>query len=311
MRKNYFSGLAAFFLLSAVSMLVSCSDGSMVSSSRSGESEVKVGTLRISTGDKSRSLDVSSIKSARIVISGTGIEGDLSCEVGITGGKNNDDEDIVIENVPTGANRVISVYARDEDGKELFGGAIRNVKNIGAGLNTCSVTKATTALGNVFYQIAGKPFVILGVASWNIIKCFGYAVWNFGSGYNLINGKYTGGLWTFPNYEKTKARAEVAKEENRIQYYPQYHLPFTNNPIYVEKYDRDISVTMLEDGKIEEIVPVESYEVDNSLSVKRSAAADAASTAAITGLIGTVITIPISAISWVGGIVAGVAVNFM
>lgn len=68
---------------------------------------------------------------------------------------------------------------------------------------------------------------------------------------------------------------------------------------------------MLEDGKTEEIVPVESYEVDNSLSVKRSAAADAASTAAITGLIGTVITIPISAISWVGGIVAGVAVNFM
>ncbi len=136
----------------------------MVSSSRSGESEGKVGTVRISTGDKSRSLDVSSIKSARVVISGTGIEGELSCEVGITGGKNNADEDIVIENVPTGANRVISVYARDEDGKELFGGAIRNVKNIGAGLNTCSVTKATTALGNVFYYLKELGYPISSVA---------------------------------------------------------------------------------------------------------------------------------------------------
>ncbi len=156
----------------------------------------------------------------------------------------------------------------------------------------------------IFYSIVGKPFVIAGVTAWNLIKCAGYALINFGGGYNATTGKANGKLWYMPSYKKAKEKAVVAREANKIQYYPEYHLPFTNNTIVVDKYDRDITVLSVEDGEI--ITPIEHQELNNTMEVSRSAAADAASTAAVAGMIGTAVTIPVSVATWVGGAVVGV-----
>ncbi|MBQ9622794.1 MAG: hypothetical protein IJR39_05595 [Treponema sp.] len=158
----------------------------------------------------------------------------------------------------------------------------------------------------IFYQFAGKPFVIAGATAWNLIKCAGYACINFIGGYNAANGNIDGTIWMIPSWSKSKEKAELAKEENKVQVYPEYHIPFTNNHIVVEKYNQDISVVALSQENSEIITPVERHEYDNSMSVERSAKADAASTAAFAGLIGTAVTIPVSAVSWVGGAAAGI-----
>lgn len=163
----------------------------------------------------------------------------------------------------------------------------------------------------ITYSIIGKPFVVAGVTAWNVVKCAGYALINFAGGYNTATGSSSGRLWMLPSYKKSKEKAETAKEANKIPYYPEYHMPFTNNHIIVEKFDRDISVLSLADENAEEIVPIERYEYDNTMSVERSASADAASTAAVAGLIGTGVTIPVSVVTWVGGAAAGIYIDIM
>lgn len=159
----------------------------------------------------------------------------------------------------------------------------------------------------IAYSIIGKPFVLLGTSTWNILKCVGYAFINFSGGYNLASGnaKGEGAIWKMPSYKKSKQKAAEAKEANRIKHYPEYHLPFTNNHITVDKYDRNIDVEALLSEDAEKIAVVEHYEYDNSKSVSLSAKADAASTSAMAGLVGTVVTIPVSAVTWVGGAVFG------
>jgi len=157
----------------------------------------------------------------------------------------------------------------------------------------------------IFYQIAGKPFVIAGVTAWNILKCAGYAFINFGGGYNAATGNSGGGkLWYMPSWKKAKEKSAKAREENRIKHYPEYHLPFTNNTIVVDKYDRDITVLSKEDGEV--ITPIEHMELANTMEVTLSAKADAAATAAVAGAIGTGVTIPVSVATWIGGAVTGV-----
>lgn len=154
----------------------------------------------------------------------------------------------------------------------------------------------------ITYSILGKPFVILGTSCWQILKCIGYAFINFSGGYSAATGGDA--YWKMPSYLKSKQKAQEAKAANAIQHYPEYHLPFTDNKIIVETYDKNINVVSLEDES-ELIVPIEKYEYDNTMSVSRAAKADAASTAATAGLIGTIITIPISGLTWVFGAVFG------
>lgn len=168
------------------------------------------------------------------------------------------------------------------------------------------IVKSTPNQSYIVYQFAGKPFVIAGAAAWNILKCAGYACINFIGGYNAASGNVNGMLWMLPSWKKSKEKAEAAKEANKVKYYPEYHIPFTNNHIIIEKYDRDISVVAVAGEDAEIITPIERYEYDQSISVERSAAADAASTAAFAGMVGTAVTIPVSVITWVGGAATGI-----
>ena len=153
--------------------------------SDSDDKDALFGSLVVSTGN-GRALDVSSIKYARVVVSGPGIESDLSTTVEVSGGKNSGD--ITIENIPAGRNRIVSVYARDENGDELFGGAIRNLVDIGGSVNSCYVTSDTTALGNVFFYLnefdrdlsstTGANYVSKDVEFKELKKKIQYDVWD-------------------------------------------------------------------------------------------------------------------------------------
>lgn len=129
--------------------------------SDSDDKDAIFGSLVVSTGN-GRALDVSSIKYARVVVSGPGIESDLSTTVEVSGGKNSGD--ITIENIPAGRNRIVSVYARDENGDELFGGAIRNLVDIRGSVNSCYVTSDTTALGNVFFYLNELDYLVTSIS---------------------------------------------------------------------------------------------------------------------------------------------------
>lgn len=160
----------------------------------------------------------------------------------------------------------------------------------------------------IAYSALGKPFVILGSAVWNVIKCVGYAFINFSGGYNLVSGKHNENapVWMLPSYKKSRQKAAEAKEANKIQHYPEYHLPFTDNHIEVDKYDRTIGVEALLSEDAEKIAVVEHHEYDNTISVSLSSKADAASVAASAGLVGTAVTLPVSVATWVGGAAFGI-----
>ncbi len=157
----------------------------------------------------------------------------------------------------------------------------------------------------IMYQIMGKPFVILGTASWNILKCVGYALINFTGGYNAVAGKSNAAYWKLPSYKKAKEKAVKAKEANKIAYYPEYHLPFTDNHIVVTTVTGEKESLFVSSDEIK-VKSTTRKEIDNTLSVSRSAKADAAQTAAVAGVIGTVITIPVSVVSWIGGAAFGI-----
>lgn len=172
---------------------------------------------------------------------------------------------------------------------------------------TEKITVISTSNTNyILYSFLGKPFVILGASAWNVLKCAGYAVINFGGGYNLTSGKGDGSLWKIPSFKASKEKAVIAREANRIKYYPEYHLPFTDNKIIVDKYDKNIEVEKLIGEDAEQITAIEHQEYDNTMSVSLSAKADAASTTATANMVGTVVTIPISVTTWLAGAAYGI-----
>ena len=194
---------------------------------------------------------------------------------------------------------------KNDGGEEISSGNFKSVTNVER-----VTVKSTPNKNFIVYSIIGKPFVIAGSSVWNLVKCAGYALINFGGGYNMASGKSSfnsdAKVWFLPSASKAKEKAREAKAANGISYYPEYHLPFTDNHITVEKFDRDINVKTTADGMAETITPIETFEYDNTISVSRSAKADAASTAATADLIGTVVTIPVSVGTWVTGFAAGI-----
>ena len=110
-----------------------------------------------------------------------------------------------------------------------------------------------------------------------------------------------------PDAKKAKAEKDAAKKANALAY-PEYHLPFTNNHIEIEKIESETlnAFTSAEEVKI---VSKETFVYDNTIKVGRSAKLDAMSTAGVVGYVGTVVTIPVSAVTWVGGVAAGIYVT--
>ncbi len=160
----------------------------------------------------------------------------------------------------------------------------------------------------IMYSILGKPFVLLGTGLWNLIKCLGYSFYNFAGGYNLSTGQISEEMpiWLMPSMSTAKEKFTAGKEANAIQYYPEYHLPFTDNTITVVTTEQMSNSTFVNDDNAVNVSRV-AKDYTNEMSVARSAKADAEYTAGVVGLVGTGLTIPIAGLSWVAGFAGGIA----
>lgn len=142
--RNILAGLAVCSLFSLP--FVSCANLSD-SESNSVESSIEYGSITISGGNPgSRALDVDSLTSANVTVSGYGIKDIVKNDVSISAGKA---EGITIEKIPVGR-RVVTVKSN------VDGAVLRAVCDIVAGSNSVTVNWASTAVGNVYYYLAQK-----------------------------------------------------------------------------------------------------------------------------------------------------------
>ena len=109
----------------------------------SNDSKEQYGSISIQNSE-SRAMDVSTITSADVVVSGYGMEDITKTGVSVTAGKGS----IVITKIPAGTNRVVTVKSN------IDGAVMRAVVDIVADTTTeCTVTWKGTAVGNIFYEL--------------------------------------------------------------------------------------------------------------------------------------------------------------
>ena len=139
MKKNIVKKL--FVFMGAVSLL-SCTN--LVDTNVSRNESQEYGSIIIGETDSGeRSLDVSTLTSATVTVSGYGMTDITQTDVAISGGKAN----ATIENIPVGTNRVVTVKSN------VDGVTIRAVCDVKAGENSVKVNWSTTAVGNIFYRL--------------------------------------------------------------------------------------------------------------------------------------------------------------
>lgn len=142
MKKNIVKKL--FVFMGAVSLL-SCTN--LVDTNVSRNESQEYGSIIIGETDSGeRSLDVSTLTSATVTVSGYGMSDITQTDVAISGGKAN----ATIKNIPVGTNRVVTVKSN------VDGVTIRAVCDVKAGENSVNVTWSTTAVGNIFYRLIKK-----------------------------------------------------------------------------------------------------------------------------------------------------------
>lgn len=107
------------------------------------------GTLVVTNSD--RSLDVNTIKNAKVTVSSSDMT-DISVDSEVKNGSGT----FFFEKIPVGDNRVVTVQAVDENGKNITNWTMRNVIDIKAGSNTVVVDWHSTSLGNVYSELLAK-----------------------------------------------------------------------------------------------------------------------------------------------------------
>lgn len=171
-------------------------------------------------------------------------------------------------------------------------------------VNEKVTVESKTNGGFVAYTFLGKPFVILGCTSFELVKSCGYAFVNFIGGYNALTGGEV--FWMMPDVKGSLAKARYYKEQNEIKVYPEYHKKFTDNKTTVSKitYNAETRETVENEMNVKS---KEEYVYDNSLSVHLSVMKDAYETFGIVGAAGAIITVPISVGTWILGAMYGIA----
>lgn len=149
----------------------------------------------------------------------------------------------------------------------------------------------------VAYSFFLKPLVITGSSIFCLGKCVGVSF----SFFVFSSIDYFPEWVSIFNSSQDKQKMINAKYENRIEYYPELHKPFTKNHIIVEKtvYKTTAYKTRNEKTIIESY---QKYEYDNTIYVKREINKDFYSTVYVVKYVGTIITIPITFTTMVAGI---------
>lgn len=165
MFKSKFAGILCIFL---VVFLNSCSNNVVENNygyyllSSVKASENQVGSLKIESG--SRAINAEELKFAKISVSGSGIQTSAEPSSDFTA-MTNGSGSAVVENIPVGSNRIVTAYAYDSSKAKVGTTMVRNVVDIKAGANTCSLDKSTTALGNVFAILLASGYDISSISA--------------------------------------------------------------------------------------------------------------------------------------------------
>ena len=136
--------ISALAIFACIASIAGCSLS--LSENEGGKEKIEYGSITIKGGNSdgdSRALDVSTITSATVTVSGYGMSDITKTNVSIAAGQGN----TTIENIPTGPNRVVTVESN------VTGATIRAVCDVNSGENPVSVNWSTTAVGNVFYSL--------------------------------------------------------------------------------------------------------------------------------------------------------------
>lgn len=138
--QKHFMKVAAVLSLSFLVFFFGCSNVL----SNSENDSVEYGSICISS---SRALDVSTLTSANVTVSGWGMNDITKTSVAIQDGAGS----FQIDNIPVGKNRIVTVESN------VDGALIRAIVDVEAGkTSSVQVTWATTALGNVFHYLNEK-----------------------------------------------------------------------------------------------------------------------------------------------------------
>ena len=165
MFKSKFAGILCIFL---VVFLNSCSNNVVENNygyyllSSVKASENQVGSLKIESG--SRAINAEELKFAKISVSGSGIQTSAEPSSDFTA-MTNGSGSAAVENIPVGSNRIVTAYAYDSSKAKVGTTMVRNVVDIKAGANTCSLDKSTTALGNVFASLLASGYDISSISA--------------------------------------------------------------------------------------------------------------------------------------------------
>lgn len=108
----------------------------------------------------SRAYNLSDFKTARIEVTGY----DMTAVDPVSVTMSNGSGSFTVENIPVGKNRIITVWAQDENDTKLGSSVVRKVQDISAGGNTVVVNADSTALANVFASLLDGGYNISGIS---------------------------------------------------------------------------------------------------------------------------------------------------
>ncbi len=166
--KNYLSKVRFFFVAVAIlsGVFSSCNFDSNAAVSPAESNQF--GSIRLVNGkdaNPSRAVYIPAIEKADVTISGYGMAPIVIPDVAVVSGGGS----ILIENIPSGKNRIITVEAKrtiDSVLQKIDGIVIRNIVNVRAGAEkTVHINWETTALGNVFEKLLLLGYDISSISS--------------------------------------------------------------------------------------------------------------------------------------------------
>ncbi|WP_294430311.1 hypothetical protein [uncultured Treponema sp.] len=155
----------------------------------------------------------------------------------------------------------------------------------------------------IAYSFFVKPFSIAGASTVSLGKCLFISAGMFFLAAIDYVPEVEKPLFDF---EEDKRKMIEARCENKIKMYPEFHKPFTKNHIIVEKTVSKISAYKTKDEETV-VISYEKNEYDNSIFVSREIKKDYYSTVYVINHVGNVITIPVSLVSAVSGILVNKA----
>lgn len=166
--KSYFSKVRFFFVSIAFLSSVFCSCNFDSNAAVSQAEPNQFGSIRVvnkKNEDPSRAVYIPAIEKADVTVSGYGMTPIVIPNVDVRAGGGS----VLIENIPSGKNRIVTVEAKqtiDSVLQKIDGIVIRNIVNIRSGAEkTVHIDWETTALGNVFEKLLALGYDISSLSS--------------------------------------------------------------------------------------------------------------------------------------------------